>query len=356
MRAPSTCLVTGGAGYVGALVVDQLRRAGCTVRVLDILAQPIWPGQPPDAYLCGDICDETLLARACTDVDAVVHCVAHVPLHKDLAQMRRVNVDGSRALLRAARTARVAKVVAVSSSAVLGVPDRPIVAEDAPVRPMDPYGQAKAQAEDLCRQAAANGLDVTIVRPRTVVGPGRLGIFQILFEWLAQGRDLPVLGGGRNVYQFVHGDDLAAAIVRAIGRPGAATYHIGAADPTTMAEALTRLADHAGTGSRVVSLPLRPAEWAMRATTALGLSPLGAYHALMYGRSLAFDIGKARRELGWEPGYNNHTLLAQAYDTYLRDRAAILASVGGSAHRSPVRQGVLALVSRCLTVLPAVKS
>ncbi len=355
MNVPRTCLVTGGAGYVGALVVDHLRRAGCAVRVLDIVAAPTWPGLPPDTYHCGDIRDPALLARACAGVELVVHCVAHLPLHKDLPQMRAVNIGGTRALLAAAQAAAVAKVVAVSSSAVLGVPDQPIVAEDAPVRPLDPYGKAKAEAEAVCLGYAERGLDVSIVRPRTVVGPGRLGIFQILFEWLVQGRNLPVLGGGRNLYQFVHGDDLADAIVRAGSRTGVATYHIGARGATTMVEAMTALARHAGTGSRVVSLPLAPAELAMRATSRLGLSPLGDYHALMYGRSLAFDCAKAHRELDWQPVYDNHALLAQAYDAYVRDRAAILAERTASTHRSPVRQGVLALVSRSLTVLPTVR-
>ncbi|MBM4344514.1 MAG: NAD-dependent epimerase/dehydratase family protein [Deltaproteobacteria bacterium] len=355
MHPAHTCLVTGGAGYVGAVVVDHLLRAGHGVRVLDRVAAPVWAAQAPDVYLHGDIRDTRLVATACAGADIVVHCVAHVPLHRDLAEMYSVNVEGTRVLLAAAQAANVAKVVAVSSSAVLGIPDRPIVTEDAPVRPMDPYGEAKAHAEALCREHAARGLDVTVVRPRTVVGPGRLGIFQILFEWLAQGRDLPVLGGGRNVYQFVHGADLADAISRAARRPGPETYHVGAPEPTTMTEALTALAQHAGTGSRVVSLPRRPAEWAMRATSRLGLSPLGAYHALMYGRSLAFDTAKARRELGWTPACDNHALLADAYDAYLRDRAVVLASGGGSVHRSPVRQGVLAWLPRVLAVLPAVR-
>jgi nucleoside-diphosphate-sugar epimerase len=191
-------------------------------------------------------------------------------------------------------------------------------------------------------------LDVTIVRPRTILGHGRLGIFQILFEWVREGANIPVLGGGENVYQFVHAADLAECIRLAAARPGAAIYHAGAARFGTMREALEALCRHAATGSRVVSVPLRAAEWGMRLASALGLSPLGPYHSLMYGRSLWFDISRAQRELGWEPRYSNAEMLCESFDWYLNHRAEVLAARGQSPHRSAVKQGVLALVRRLL--------
>jgi nucleoside-diphosphate-sugar epimerase len=115
-----------------------------------------------------------------------------------------------------------------------------------------------------------------------------------------------------------------------------------------MREALEHLCDHAGTGSRVRSVPMAPTVVLMRLFSALGLSPLGPYHALMYGRSLYFDMAKARDELNWRPRFSNHEMLAQSYDWYLRHRERILQAKGASHHRSPVRQGILSLVKRCL--------
>jgi nucleoside-diphosphate-sugar epimerase len=115
-----------------------------------------------------------------------------------------------------------------------------------------------------------------------------------------------------------------------------------------MRETLESLVRHAGTGSRVRSVPMRLAVLGMKVTSSLGLSPLGAYHALMYGRSMYFDISRARSELGWAPRYGNAEMFHESYDWYLANRDQVLRSRGASHHRSAVRQGILELVSRIL--------
>src|SRR4029453_1845656 len=147
---------------------------------------------------------------------------------------------------------------------------------------------AKADAEALCVRYAGEGLDVAIVRPRTILGHGRLGIFHILFEWISEGANVPVLGRGDNVYQFIHADDLADACVLAGQRSGSTSFNIGTDRYGTMRGLLEALAKHAGTGSRVRSLPMAPAVAAMRVTSALGLSPPRPAPALMYARSRWF--------------------------------------------------------------------
>jgi nucleoside-diphosphate-sugar epimerase len=233
--------------------------------------------------------------------------------------------------------------VYTSSSAVYGAPRVNPVTETTPRAPAEPYGRAKAAGELLCEREAAAGLDVTIVRPRTILGHGRLGIFQILFEWVREGSNVPVLGGGHNRYQFVHADDLADACLLAGERAGPASYNIGTDRFGTMRQTLEALCRHAGTGSRVRSVPMWPATAAMKVTSALGLSPLGAYHALMYGRSLYFDTSRAQRELGWHAKYSNDEMLAESYDWYLANRQAVLGRSGTSPHRSAVHQGALAI-------------
>ena len=175
-----------------------------------------------------------------------------------------VNVGGTAQMLVAARAAGVAKVVHTSSSAVFGIPEHNPVTEDAPCRPLEAYGRAKLQAELLCHEAAASGLDVTIVRPRTILGHGRLGIIALLFDFVADGAPVFVLGDGSNRYQLVHAADLADACLRAGDRAGPSVYNIGAAEFGTMRETLQALVDHAATGSRVRSLPVAPARLAMR--------------------------------------------------------------------------------------------
>jgi nucleoside-diphosphate-sugar epimerase len=148
------------------------------------------------------------------------------------------------------------------------------------------------------------------------------------------------LGRGDNVYQFVHADDLADACLRAAGRPGPATYNVGAEEFGTMRETLEALCAHAGTGSRVVSLPATPAVVMMKITSKLGISRLAAYHALMYGRSMYF-VTRTKRELGWRARHSNAAMFCESYDWYVAHRDEVMARDGASIHRSPVKQGVL---------------
>ncbi len=339
-------LVTGGAGYFGTLLVQRLLAAGARVRILDI-------HEPDEAIrglevVRGDIRDAGAVARACEGATVVHHNVAMVPLAKDKRGFWSVNRDGTRVLLDAALNARVRKVVYTSSSAVYGAPSKNPVDDSVVPNPQEDYGRAKLAGEDLCREFAARGLDVSIIRPRTIMGHGRLGIMQILFEWIREGKGVPVLDGGENVYQFVHADDLASACLRAGERPGASTYNVGTDRFGTMRETLEGLIAHAGTRSRVVSVPSGPAVAMMKLTSLLGLSPLGAYHALMYGRSMYFDVQRTKRELDWAPRFGNVEMFCESYDWYLAHRGQVLARRGASPHRSPVKQGVLRLVGWAL--------
>jgi nucleoside-diphosphate-sugar epimerase len=344
-------LVTGGAGYFGTLLVARLRAAGQRVRIFDIHDAD----ERPEGVemIRGDIRDPTAVRHAVEGASVVHHNVAMVPLAKDKAAFWSVNEGGTRHLLQAALDAKVRKVVSMSSSAIFGAPDRNPVDDTTPPRPQEDYGRAKLAAEALCHQFVARGLDVTLIRPRTIMGHGRLGIMQILFEWVRRGQNIPVLGRGDNLYQFVHADDLADAAMKAAQRPGAATYNVGAEEFGTMRETLEGLVRHAGTGSRVVSVPMSPAVAMMKVTSRAGLSPLAAYHSLMYGREMYFDLARTKRELGWSARFGNVAMFCDSYDWYLRHRDEVLARHGASHHRSPVRQGVLRAVGWALTFAPA---
>jgi len=341
-----TVLVTGGSGYFGCTLRRILRERGDQVRTFDLV--PSDDLAPGEEFVQGDIRDAAAVRRACEGVAVVHHNVAQVPLAKDRHLFESVNVQGTENLLAAAKDAGARKVIYTSSSAVFGVPETNPVTEDMAPRPQEAYGRAKYQGELRCRAWIERGLDVSIVRPRTILGHGRLGIFQILYEWIRRGSNVPVLGRGDNRYQFVHADDLAGACILAGDRAGAAIYHAGTDRFGTMREALEALCRHAGTGSRVRSVPMAPAVWGMKLTSVLGLSPLGAYHSLMYGRSMWFSIEKARRELGWAPKYSNDEMLIEGYAWYLAHRDEVMRTTGASHHRSPVRQGVLELVRRAL--------
>ena len=344
-----TALVTGGSGYFGELLCQRLLGRGYNVRIIDLNPTEL---DGIEAMFEGDILDEALMAKACEGVDIVFHNVAQVPLAKDKKKFWSVNRDGTRSVLEAALKTGVKKVVYTSSSAVFGAPEtNPVTRQTAP-NPAEDYGEAKLAGETLCHDYVAKGLDVSIVRPRTIIGHGRLGIFQVLFDWIAAGKDVPVFNGGHNIYQFVHADDLADACIAAGERAGAATYNIGAKEFGSMRELLEGLIAHAGSKSQVKSLPMGLAKFGMETMALIGLSPLGPYHALMYGRSMYFDISDAERELGYTPAYSNHSAICSSYDWYLANRD----NLGGapkSHHKSPLKKGALAMVPPVLSLMPS---
>jgi nucleoside-diphosphate-sugar epimerase len=336
-------LVTGGAGYFGELLIRKLSARGDSVRVLDLNAPTDAP--PGTEVIQADIRDANAVLSACAGTDVVFHNAAEVDLTKNVRAFWSVNRDGTKNLLEACARRAVKKVVYTSSSAVYGVPESNPVTEQTVPTPVEEYGKAKLAGELLCREYARQGLDVSIVRPSTIMGHGRLGIFQILFEWICQGKNIPVLNEGKNIYQFVHADDFAEACMQVSTLEGPDDFNCGTDRFGTMREVLEHLCRHAGTGSKVRSLPMRPIVAAMNVSAALGVSPLGAYHAEMYGRSIYFDISKARTRLEWVPRYSNDEMFIESYEWYLRHRSTVLAATESvSCHRSAMKQGVLKLL------------
>jgi nucleoside-diphosphate-sugar epimerase len=345
----TSSLVTGGTGYFGSVIVRRLLDAGHRVRVLDLNADGDVGGDVE--MIVGDVRDTQVVARAVAGCDVVFNNVAQVPLARDEQLLRSVNVDGTLNLLREAKLAGVGKVVHTSSSAVFGIPaSNPVLLTTEPA-PVEAYGRAKLAAERACQVAVSDGLDVTIIRPRTILGHGRLGIFGILFDWVADGADIFVLGKGDNRYQLVHADDLAEVCLLAAASPGAAVFNAGTDRFGTMRESLESLCAHAGTGSLVRSLPVRPAAALMRLGAAAHLVPFAPYHWMMYSKSLWFDIDHVRDSLGWQPQWSNEAMLADSYDWFIEHRSQ-LDQAGRSQHRKIAKQGALRALKTATRLLP----
>lgn len=337
-------LVTGGAGFLGIHLSRLLCQSGWRVRLMDSLApqEPIASGME---FLQGDICDLSLLRKACRGIDALVHCAALVPLTRAGGEFLRVNTAGSETVLKAACAERVRKVIYLSSSTVYGRPADLPVTESSPMQPLSLYGRSKRLAEAVCLGFKERGLDVTIIRPRPLIGPGRLGILQILWDWVRAGSAVYILGSGDNRFQLCSARDCARLCVLAAEKPCfQEDFNVGAERFTTLRKDLEALAAHAGTGSRIV--PISPA-WARPALSLLDrlrLSPFVEWHYKTIDANWHFDTSKARALLDWRPEDSNVDMLASAYDWYLKTVRAKPHSPA-SAHRSPVPLGILSLLS-----------
>lgn len=336
-------LVTGGAGFFGEEIISKLLSQGEKVRSLDLNIPKI--KHPNLEIIYGDIRDKEIVSQATKNIEIVHHNVAQVPIAKDRKQFWSVNEEGTKTILESAYKNKIKHFVYTSSSAVYGVPEKNPVTEKSTKIPLEDYGMAKLGGEILCEKYRKKGLSCSIIRPRTILGKGRLGIFQILFEWIFNGRNIPVIDEGKNSYQFIHSSDLADACIVAGREMCNDDFNIGARDFGTMKEALQNLIDHAQSKSKIKSIPFKITKFAMDVTSTIGLSPLGKYHALMYGKDMYFDTTKAEKLLGFNPAFSNDQMFQHSYDWYCTNRNKIIAGeLRGSRHQSKLKRGILGIV------------
>jgi nucleoside-diphosphate-sugar epimerase len=330
-------LVTGGTGFLGRHLTSALERADYEVRVLDV--EP--PERSPREVVRADVRDPDAMRRAAAGCDVVVDNAALVPVTRaSAAEYRSVNVAGCRTTLDAAEAAG-AYVLHISSSAIFGLPAQLPVRPDSPLAPFEPYGQSKADAERLVHSRREAGLVVASLRPRTLLGEGRLGLFDVIFARIRRGRRVPMFGKGLNRVQMCDVDDFCAAALAAIERRANADYNIGSAWFGTVREDLSELIERVGSRSRLQPVPV----WAIRAVLqpldAVGRSPFNEWHWRSAPAPFYFDISRAREELAWEPRRTNVDALENAYGHYVRRSGAR----GVSAHRRELR-GLLARLLR----------
>ena len=341
----ATCLVTGGAGFLGINLVRYLLAHGYAVRSLDLAPFPSYPERDRIEVVPGDIRERASVDQAMADVDRVFHCAAALPLSPP-EDIRSSIVDGTRNVLESALEHRVPRVVYISSTVVYGIPDHHPLREDDPLHGVGPYGAAKIEAEACCRAFRERGLCVPILRAKTFVGPERLGVFAILYDWASDGRNFPLIGSGANRYQLLDVEDLCQACLLCATAPAERandTFNVGAKVFGTMREDFQAVLDFAGHGKRIVGVPSWPAIQALRLLEALHLSPLYRWVYETACTDSYVSIERIEAKLGFTPRYSNRDALLRNYGWYLEHRDEARAS-SGLSHRVQWRQGVLRLI------------
>jgi nucleoside-diphosphate-sugar epimerase len=336
-------LITGGAGFLGINLVRHLLARGHKVRSLDI-APFDYPERRAIEVVEGDIRDRAAVDRAMAGIEIVAHSAAALPLYRR-DEIFSTDVEGTRTVLESARAHGVERFIHVSTTAVYGVPDHHPIREDDPLSGVGPYGEAKIGAEQECLKGREQGMTVPILRPKSFVGPERLGVFVLLYQWASEGRSFPVIGRGDNRYQLLDVADLCTAIeLCAALAPERIndTFNVGAKAFGTIREDFQAVLDHAGHGRRVIGLPAAPVIVALKTLERLRLSPLYRWVYETAGKDSFVAIEKIEQRLGFIPLYSNRDALIRNYDWYIAHRERFAGQTGIS-HRVPWKQGILRL-------------
>ncbi|MGH2458333.1 MAG: NAD-dependent epimerase/dehydratase family protein [Chloroflexota bacterium] len=340
----SSYLITGGAGFLGINLTRFLLARGHRVTTYDFADFDYPDARDKVRSIKGDIRDPATLDVAMRDVDVVVHTAAALPLYKK-EDIYTTDIDGTRNVVEAADRHGVDRLIHISSTAVYGIPDHHPLREDDRLDGVGPYGKAKIMAEEICLGYREKGMCVTIIRPKSFVGPERLGVFALLYDWAKDGRGFPMIGRGDNRYPLLDVEDLCAAIyLAATGDKEKVndTFNVGAKEFTTMKQDYQAVLDRAGFGKQVVPFPAWPAIWALRVLEFYHLSPLYKWVYETAAKDSFVSIEKAERVLGYAPKYSNQDALVRNYQWYL-DNLATFEHSSGVSHRVPWKQGMLGL-------------
>lgn len=340
----SKVLITGGAGFLGINLTRFLLERGHEVVSYDF-APFDYPEKEKITVVTKDIRDKEDLDAAMNGVDFVVHCAAALPLYSK-EDIYTTDVEGTRNVLTSAFEHGVQRVVHISSTAVYGIPDHHPLYEHDQLIGVGPYGEAKILAEQQCEKFRAEGKCVSILRPKSFIGPERLGVFALFYDWALTGHNFPMIGMGNNKYQLLDVEDLCEAIYSCLTKDEKLvndTFNIGAKEYTTMKEDYQAVLTHAGHGKRIIGFPASPMIWTLRLLEALHISPLYKWVYETAAVDSFVSIKKAEKQLGYAPKYSNKQALVRNYEWYIKNLDSFK-NASGVSHRVPWKQGILGIV------------
>lgn len=308
-------LITGGSGFLGLNLAKKLAAKNEKVRIFDLRIPGI--KNKRIEFFKGDIINFDDVYNACDNVDIVFNLASLLPCSRAGQMFKKVNVGGTENLLKASLKRKVKKVIHVSSSIVYGVPERIPCDETCRTRPLGAYGKSKLDAEKLCLDYIRKGLKITILRPRLIIGPGRLGLLTILFEWVRRGKRIYLIGSGKNHFQMVSVYDLIDACLLSAKRGSNEIINIGVDNVPTVYELMKALIKHAKSNSKMTPVNATFARYVLRLLDFFRLTPLNAEHYFIADKEYVLDTKKAKKILGWKPKYSQIEAMNSAYDWYM---------------------------------------
>jgi len=335
-------LITGGSGFLGINLIRYLRHQGVKdITVLDLVDFD-YPEKSEINFVQGDIRKLEDVQKTMKGADWVIHTAAALPLYTK-EEIFSTDIGGTRLLMEEAQRQKVERFVHISSTAVYGIPDHHPLVEDDELIGVGPYGIAKIEAEKVCLEYRDKGMCVPIIRPKSFIGPERLGVFALLYDWAKDGKKFPMIGNGKNRYQLLDVEDLCKAIYLCLTKDEQIVndiFNVGATDFTTMREDYQAVLDRAGFGKKIIGTPAKPLIRALRILEFFKLSPLYKWVYETACEDSFVSTGKIEKTLNFFPKFSNQQALIRNYDWYL-ENLHTFEGKGGISHRVPWGQGIL---------------
>jgi len=335
-------LITGGSGFLGINLIRHLHSRGHEIVSLDIVEFDYPDMNGKITAIKGDTRNVEDVEKSMQGVDIVIHTAAALPLYTE-EEIFSTDIDGTKNVLESAYKHKVKRFIQISSTAVYGIPDHHPLFENDKLDGVGPYGKAKIQAEEECIAYRKKGMCVPIIRPKSFIGPERLGVFALFYDWAKDGHGFPMIGSGNNRYQLLDVEDLCDATYLCATLDEKIvndTFNIGAKEFTTMKEDYQAVLDYAGKGKKIHGLPATPIIWTLKLLEALKLSPLYKWVYETASKDSFVSIERAEKVLGYKPKYSNKDALLRNYKWYL-EHYNEFKDLSGVSHRVPWKQGIL---------------
>lgn len=322
-------LITGGAGFLGVHLARQLLKENFKVTLLDIATLDAKDLLGKVEFIKCDVRNTNKIKNIIRGFDYVVHAAAALPILREKKIIYDININGTKNILEASLENKIKRLVFISTTAVYGVPKHLPEAETSPIDPIGFYGESKVAAEKLCLEYFKKGLSINILRPKSFLGPERLGVFELWFEAIYSSKGVFILGNGNNKYQLLAVSDVVNAIIKALkSKVDGEIFNIGANRFKTWNIDLQSVINHAKSKSKIIKLPTLPSQVLLGILETFNLSPIAAWHYKTMPVDSYISTRKAEKLLKWKPKKSNQELLIESYNWYKKHRNEIINKIG----------------------------
>jgi dTDP-glucose 4,6-dehydratase len=318
-------IIFGGDGFLGTELTKKLITRGEQVVICDVNKTEVSGIYDSElvTYIPMDVTKADDFNKVDIQTDDVPYHFAALLLVPIMPRKERKKYfwtalyDGTKNVLAFLEKNNVNRMIYYTTDMVYGHTIHHPRFEDHPREPIGPYGDAKLATEHLCEEYRNKGFNISIFRPRLIIGPGRLGILEKLFKLIDKNLPVPTIGNGKNYYQFISVSDCANAVICAVekGIPNEA-YNLGSLNPPTVNELLGGLIKEANSKSFLLPTPAFLVKFVLDILDRIGLSIMDPEQYLIADESCVLDVSKGKEQLGWEPQDSDEDMLLAAYASY----------------------------------------